>query len=113
MSEIVEEKTIREEALALLSAGGVPSEDYGHETYYCPNCNQLYDKFHFCILTAEKKFTPKYKCEACGRRLVKAKIIENDDNDEFVLKIRGKNMDWHCPMCKNGKMLIAGFMNWD
>ncbi|WP_252254115.1 hypothetical protein [Clostridium sp. ZBS12] len=111
---LVRSKRIKENALKLIDSGGIPSENYKHNVYCCTNCNEIYSRFYFCIISEGKVYEPEYHCSKCKRILNKVRIISEKDN----LKIfdEHKEYSWKCPICGCNKLEIdnnSGILMWD
>ncbi|ACD23505.1 hypothetical protein CLL_A2077 [Clostridium botulinum B str. Eklund 17B (NRP)] len=114
LETLVRSKRIKENVLKLIDSGGIPSENYKHNVYCCTNCNEIYSRFYFCIISEGKVYEPEYHCSKCKRILNKVRIISEKDN----LKIfdEHKEYSWKCPICGCNKLEIdndSGILMWD
>ncbi|MBY7026288.1 hypothetical protein HYI08_13885 [Clostridium botulinum] len=114
LETLVRSKRIKENALKLIDSGGIPNENYKHNVYCCTNCNEIYSRFYFCIVSEGKVYEPEYHCSKCKRILNKVRIISEKDN----LKIfdEHKEYSWKCPICGCNKLEIdndSGILMWD
>ena len=55
-------------------------DDYKHDEYICIKCKNIHNKFRYTLISNNKKFTPKYKCNYCGSKLKVKK-----ENEDFVI----------------------------
>jgi hypothetical protein len=102
---LVKSKKIKEQAFTILhDRNGVPTDDYGHEVYYCPHCHELYERFHFCITYAGGSFEPEYKCSKCRHLLHRTQIIMENGKFRLLYK-NNKPINWCCPQCGNDKLI--------
>jgi hypothetical protein len=104
LESLVRDKGIKEQAFSILrEKKGVPSDEYGHELYYCHHCHELCERFYFRITYDECSFEPEYKCRKCKIKLHRVK--ENVSDGKLRLRYRNnKPVIWECPKC-GGKAL--------
>lgn len=112
LESFVEDSIVLREALDFLEQGA-HHEDYGQSPYYCPECYNLYQRFHFRLRNEDKTYSPRYRCPDCDRRLNRARLRDKD-GEVTILRLNGKDADWRCPRCGNGKLTDSGGMIlWD
>jgi len=116
LDSLVKSKKIKEQAFSLLNEQfATPTDDYGHEIYYCPHCNELYERFYFCILYDGGSYEPEYKCTKCKHLLHRAKVTM-EDGEIQLFYTNNKIIDWQCPQCGNSKLnqgRTIGVLMWD
>lgn len=64
-------------------------ENYGHKIMICDTCKYMYSRFLFTIKEGENKFSPKYLCHNCRKKL-------RELTDYEIL-----NDVFQCQYCKN------------
>jgi RNase P subunit RPR2 len=104
MDSLIKNPKIRKEALTLLEHGGVPTDDYGHSVYGCPECKRLHPGFYFRIKTESGIYEPGYKCAKCGHILIRLKIHEGEPR---------QYIRWNCPSCGNSRLYLKLMTFWD
>ena len=75
-------------------------DNYEHYAYICDNCHIIHNKFRYTLISGNKVFYPKYKCDYCGKLLRKKK-----NNEDYKLKCK------YCGSEEFQKQTL--YMNWD
>ena len=74
--------------------------NYKHDAYICPKCKNIHNKFRYTLVSNNKRFIPKYKCDYCGSKL---KIKKK--NEDFIIT---------CDECGSNKFeKDTQFISWD
>lgn len=75
-------------------------DNYEHYAYICNNCRIIYNKFRYTLLSENKVFYPKYKCDYCNNFL---RIKQ--ENEDYKMKCK------NCGSEDFKKETL--YMNWD
>ncbi|GAA0385446.1 hypothetical protein [Paenibacillus motobuensis] len=70
--------------------------------YVCPECNYLLNHVYLHMQSETKSYTNRYICPRCNTKMPTEPLLE---------EIKSGVLD--CPDCKQEKLVVAFYMDWD